>query len=433
MKQLNIGTESIAFQTGAFFKDLTLCVQDLRAMEVKKEDDIARFCVRIDQCIYKHTGISTSVKFWQGGDNAFVALPNMTRGNVLNRASFNKFLEKNFNADNISFLNLEKKGWINPAESRVGGAFSEINFHIFVGEMFLVGKGYTPEEAAAAILHEVGHAYTFLQFMADVIVVNTVLQRTYQELTNANADKKVKIILTKAADDMSINNRDWLEAVEDTTNKEVAFKVLVTAVQIEPRNMDNKRYFTMDAAEELADIFAARHGAGRAIITLRSKFVSSAPKSYGILQGIAWSLVGICLAPMAPLTLLMTYYGIVVAITGAMTAAEANDVSSFKQLAKKMRNQFVEKLKLSNLPKEATLEAIESIDLADKIIQGYQGNESDPATIVKFFDMFRRGKMDARASREYTDKLESLATNDLFIRAAQLGTGRKNDDDHEYR
>jgi hypothetical protein len=40
--------------------------------------------------------------------------------------------------------------------------------------------------------------------------------------------------------------------------------------------------------------------------------------------------------------------------------------------------------------------------------------------MIRFFDMFRRGRMDARSSREYTDKLEVLVSNDLFIRSAQL-------------
>ncbi|BAW19224.1 putative virion structural protein [Ralstonia phage RP31] len=433
MKLLNLGTESIAFQTGAFFKDLTLLVQDLRASGSSGEDAMSKFCVRIDKCISDHTGITTNTKFWPGGDNAFVVVPGLARGNVLNRMSFNKFLDKNFDADKLSFYNLEKKGWIDPANSRVGGAFSEITFRMFIGEAFLLGSTFTPEEAASVILHETGHAYTFLQFLADSIVVNVVLQRTWQELTNANADKKVKLILTKAADDMAVESRDWLEAVQDGTDPEVAFRVLVTAVQVEPRLMDNKRYFSMDTAEELADIFAARHGAGRAIVTMRSKFQSDS-KSYGILLGIGWSLLGLLSAPIAPeVGIPIFLMGALITISGVHAAGNQLDVTTFKQEAKKMRNQFVEKLKQSGLPKEEIAEAVESIELTDEIVQKYNGDFSPPM-VVKFLDMFRRGKMDARASREYTDRLESLAANDLFIRAAQLGAGRqRGDGDHEFR
>lgn len=422
MKQLTIATESIGFQTGAFFKELTLLVQELRNSDIINEETIAKYCTRTDQCIYKHTGISTNSLLWKKGENTVVIVPTLTRGNVLNRKDFNKFLEKNFKADNLSFYNLEKKGWINPAESRVGGAFSEINFKIYNGEMFLLGKAFTPEEAAAVILHEVGHAYTFLQFIADTVVVNTVLQRTYQELTNANADKKVKLILTRAADDMALGGREWLETVEEDTDKEVAFKVLVSAVQIEPRKMDNKRFFSMNACEELADIFATRHGAGRALVSMRAKFIYQPVKSHGIMTGIGLTILGLGLALLVPQAIFLALVGAVKTSVDSAQASGAVDIASFKQDVKKIRNQFVEKLKLSGLPKEEIKEAIESIDVVDKIIQDYRGNEIDQATAVKFFDMFRRGKMDARASREYTDKLESLASNDLFIRAAQLGT-----------
>lgn len=423
MKFLNIATESIAFQSGAFFKDLTLIVQDMRASETRDSDTRTKFSVRIDKCVSDHTGITTNTRFWHGANNSFILIPGLARGNVLNRIGFNKFLEKNFNADNLSFYNLEKKGWIDPASSRIGGAFSEIVFKMILGDVFLFGNSYTAEEAAGMILHEVGHAYTFIQFLADSVIVNAVLQRTWSELTNADADKKVKLILTKAAKDMSMQNLDWIEAVEDTANKEVAFRVLVTAVQIEPRNMDNKRYFSMDACEELADIFAARHGAGRVIVTMRAKFSHNGPSSYGILSGVAWALLGMITAPINPVIGIPAFLiGAAVVWNGTSAAASVNDITTFKQLAKKMRNQFVEKLKLSNLPTEDVAEAIESINLTDEIIQKYTNDDYSPPLLVKFLDMFRRGKMDARASREYTDRLESLAANDLFIRAAQFGT-----------
>lgn len=424
MKLLFIGTESIAFQSGAFFKDLTLLVQDLRAAGDKSQDAINKWFLRVDRSVYDHTGITTNGLFWPGGDNAAMVIPTMTRGNVLNRAEFNKFVAKKFDADKLSFYNLEKQGWIDPANSRVGGAFSEIVFKMIVGELFLFGKTFTPEEAATVILHEVGHAYTFLQFIADTVVINAVLQRTWAELTSGTPDKKVRMILTKAADDMAIQNKDWLQSIEDGTAADVAFKVLATVVAIEPRLMDNKRYFSMDAAEELADIFAARHGAGRAVVTMRSKFMSADSRSYGVLAGVAYTFLGVALMPfVGVIGLPVAMLGALLTYCGVAEASKAPDLSTFKQLSLKMRNQFVERIKLMDLPKEELVEEIASIDLVDKIVQGYHG-DADPAMLVKFLDMFRRGKMDARASRDYTDKLESLAANDLFIRAAQLGSVR---------
>jgi hypothetical protein len=422
MNLLFLGNESIAFQSDAFFKALTLIVKDLRDSGEKSQDAVNKFCVRVDKCIYEHTGILTNALVLNGYDNAAVAVPSLTRGNVLNRAQFNKFLEKHFDADKLSLYNLEQKGWIDPSNARVGGAFSEIMHKLYIGSLFLFTRTFTPEETAAVILHEVGHAYTFLQFLADSIVVNVVMQRTWAELTNGQPDKKVKLILTKAAKDMGMEGVEWLQPVEDTTSADVAIKILASAVQIEPRRMDNKRYFSMDTAEELADIFAARHGAGRAIVTMRSKFVSVNGKSYGILVGLAWAFAGLLATPLlGPVGVGLMLGGGWLTYQGAAEAAREPDATTFKQNATKMRNQFVEKIKLMDLPKEELVEEIASIELTDKIIQTYAGDFDTP-TIVKFIDMFRRGKMDARASREYTDRLESLAANDLFVRAAQLGT-----------
>lgn len=425
MKQLHIATESIAFQTGAFFKELSIIIQDGRDAGAASEDAVRKFSIRLDQCIHKHTGITTSTRFLEDYDNAFVFLPALTRGNVLHGRSFNEYLEKNFDADRLSFLDLEKKGWIDPANSRVGGAFSEIIFKTYLG--FVFETKYTAEEIASIVLHEVGHAFTFLQFMADTIVVNTVLQRTYQELTNANADKKVKIILTKAADDMAIKNRDWLHAVDDATDGEVAYKLIASAVQIEDRVMDNKRFFSQDACEELAEIFAIRHGAGRALLTMRAKDKWDGTRpSRGYLVQVGFLIVSIMAAPLTqgqsiPLAILTAVILIATVSDHISSASSMPDITKFKQTATKIRNQFVEQIKTSKLPKEELVEILNSVNLADQLIQGYK-SDYDPDMLAKFFDMFRKGKMDARASRDYTDVLERLASNDLFVRAAQLSS-----------
>lgn len=423
MKIFNLGNESIAFQTGAFFRALIPIIMDARTAGTTDPAQLGKYAVRLDQCIYDHTGITTTIKFIPNYDNDFVLIPTLTKGHVLRGADFQKLVDKYFDADHVSYLDVEKKGWIDPANSRVGGAFSEIVFRTYLGTNDMLTSKYTPEESAAVILHEVGHAYTFLQFLADTVIVNAVLHRSYQELTGSNADKKVRLILTKAAEALEIKNRDWVQAITDETDGETAFRVLASAAAIEPRRMDNKIYFSQDTSEELAEIFAVRHGAGRALMTMRSKskYVSH---SYGYLQAIAWSLGSLLLLPIlpevgAPLFTMGIMYILLSMGAQASIATAIPDITTFKQTATKIRNQFVEQLKAGNLPKQDVSDIIESIELTDKTIQGYNA-DFDRDWMMRFFDMFRRGRMDARSSREYTDKLEILVSNDLFIRAAQL-------------
>lgn len=424
MKTLSLGNESIAFQSGAFFRDLTLIITDVRAQGSNDAGVMHKANMRIGQCINDHTGITVKANDVSFGNFAFILSPCLTRGNVLYTPTMGKWLENNFTGKKIKSMDdLASKGWIDPKTSRVGGAFCDIMHDMYLSHQYLLGKEFTPEEVAGIIIHETGHAYNFLAFLADTIIVNNVLLRAYQELTNGKPDKKIKIILSNAADDLSIKNREWVTAIDDDEDGAVAFKLLATAVQIEPRGMDNKTYFTQYASEELADIFAARHGAGRAIITLRAKFKMESP-TYGYAYGLAFALLGIIMTPVMPALggPFLGYAATMLSISASRNMSDAKsmlDVTSFKQSATKMRNQFVEELKSSKLPKDKVASLVDNINLADRMIQEHKEDYA-PSVLTKFFDMFRRGKMEARASREYTDKLEVMVSNNLFMRAAQF-------------
>lgn len=426
MNILTIANESIAFQNDVLFKNLTLIVEDARASKADNDQVLAKYFLRIDKAIYDSTGILTDTKIMREENTALIILPALTKGNVLHKPNFRKFLQKHWDNKPISFLSLEQKGWIDPSQSKVGGAFSEIMFKMFIGgDLFTsdeYGKSYTAEEAAAAIIHEVGHAYGYLQFLADKVVINNVLLRTYQELTNGNVDKKVKITLTSAANDMRIKGREWLECVSDDTDPEVAYNLLTSAVLIEERNLDNKRFYTQYAFEEIADIFATRHGAGRAIVSLRSKNDLPTTSTSSLMLNSSIMFISLLLMPVISpgfgAGALIAFIGTLLDISAIK---EIPDITKFKQSAQKVRNQMVEKIKQSRLPKEDIAAILEDIEYTDNLIQNYQA-DTDPPAVQKLINMFQRGKMEARASREYTDKLEVLAANNLFVRAAQFAT-----------
>lgn len=422
MKQLTLGNESIDFQSDALFKGITLIVTDMHAAGVTKGADMGPYLTRMDRCVYDVTGVNTLSNPWIGVDNAIVFVPNLTKGSVLNNTSFNKWLEKNFNADNIKFLDLKRKGWVDPKNSRVGGAFSEIVNRIYVGTEIALSKRYTPEEVAAAFIHEVGHAFTFLQKLADTVMVNHVLQRSWQELTSNNVDVTTHFILEKAAKDLEITNKSWIEPVTSDTSKEVAFRILVSAVQIEDRAMDNKRFFTQDAWEELADIFVARHGGARAAVSMRGKSGSTnITRDFGVMWAAAYGLVGAIFLPLIPfIGCVFITGGILITLAGIGIASQIRDYTTFKQSATKMRNQLVEQLKQAKLPKECIDPIIADLNAVTELIQSDQSPEAMTPVLLRFVDMFRRGKMDARSSREYTDKLEVLVSNELFVHAARF-------------
>ena len=90
MKQLSLGNESIAFQDGAFFKDLTLIIQDFQNSDDRSDAAADKYLARIDRCIYDSTGILTASRLLESYDNAAILVPSLTKGNVLYGPSFSK-------------------------------------------------------------------------------------------------------------------------------------------------------------------------------------------------------------------------------------------------------------------------------------------------------------------------------------------------------
>lgn len=422
MKQLTLGNESIAFQDGSFFKNIALIIEDMRGSDVRTVESVDPFLSRLDRCIYDCTGILTLTQVFKGFDSAAILIPNITKGHVLHSSNFAKWVHKNFDADKNSFSNAQKNGWVNPATSRVGGAYSEIMHRIYIGLPFLVDKKFTTDEVAAAVIHEVGHAFTYLQFMSDTLMANHVMQRAQSELFSKNANVPVRAILDKSAKDLGIEDNSWLQDITNDTDKEVAFKLLVSAACIDKRGMDNKRFFTQDVSEELADIFVARHGGAKAIVTMRAKMgpVEQA-KIFSIRYAFLYAVfTALSLAVMSPFAL---FFGLLTILSSWLTfddTASVRDATTFKQAAMKMRNQLVETLKQSNLPKEDIQAVLQDLLIVDEAIEVNRISPASEPVMVRFMDMFRRGKMDARSSRDYTDKLEVLVSNDLFVRAAQF-------------
>lgn len=423
MKQLSLGMESIAFQDTAFFKALTCIFTDILESGVKSDQELVPYLTRLDRCAYDFIKITTlTISHNDTSDNFALASPSLSKGNVLNPAKFNQWLDKNFSINDNTFFNVVKSGWVDPTNSQVGGAFSEIVNKIYVARGFIFNKRYTAEDLAAAYLHEVGHAFNFICFLADNVIVNHVLQRSYQELTSQNVDRTVRVILEKTATDLDIKNKSWLEAIEVNTDKDVAFRILVAAVQIEPREMDNKRFFDYNTSEELADIFAARHGAAKAIVTLRSK-MPPAKTDIGFITrtAVMYSLLGTLLQVVSgPVGAVFAFAGLFTTAKALQLAGNTPDIATFKQQATKMRNQLVEQLKQTKLPKDEINPILDSLDAIDDLIQADRDTKAATPALVRLIDLLRRGKIDARASREYTDKLEVLVANDLFVRAAQF-------------
>ena len=426
MKVLNLGLESISFQSGAFFRELVEIITKARAGGGKDKKEREEVGKQIALCTAKHTNIQTTVEFIDNFNNACIYPKFFTPENVL----YNHSAKEVFKQYYAELANIRAgttiEGWVNTANSTVGGEFAKMVHATYYDTSFIFSnKKFSAEGAASIVLHEIGHGFTFFQFLADTVMLNVVLQQTYQELLGAKDEKDIKMIVSRSRKRLKLENAsDWST---ETYSKDAGtiINVIATEAVMQRSSEDNKRYYTQNTAEELAEIFAVRHGGAAGLIEIRQYFASSsdiANMNFCVISsamvGAAAILVTALVPALAPVTGIIALAAISVAAGGLLSASSMPEFTKFSQTIGKIRNQLVERLKQNNLPADVLKETLSCIDVAVKAIEDTP--DQNVPMLVAFFNFMRLDKKNAAAWREYTDKLEHMATNELFVRAARL-------------
>lgn len=443
MKTLNIATESIAFQSKAFFRSLVALIKDYRAGG-KSALERTGALRNISMTISQHTNLLISVReAGVGGSNALVIFPTINPHNVINDRKLKDEVLQIIQHANRKRFSEVMDGWVDAATATVGGYFANIPHAMWMSNDLLDSKLLTEEEVAAVIIHETGHAFTMLQFVADATISNIVLEDAARKYAEEPDYKKSRFILDQAALAVGDNDRTWSFEIKDNTSKEIGARVFLMHTQAGRLNADNKRKYTYDNCEELADIFAVRHGAGEALMNFRAKLAREQMNTgtaryertstyFFLLARLLAAVAGTAFGGLMAVQGFGHAGGILIfsqVVSGVHAlkeaaknfgkALDAKDMASNRTLITKVRNQMINALKDSDLPADARKDLLKGIDAGFIILEG-EINEADTTLVQTLVDFFDRGRVDQRMSREYTDRLEMLTNNELFAKAYKL-------------
>ena len=166
-----------------------------------------------------------------------------------------------------------KNGKIHGLENVVTGILYMPYYTIFSGKQspdfnpteikgFLTGYNFKPEHATAVLLHEIGHAFTFLEYTGKIKKRFLVIYEAFDEYKKTNNDKKLIIKLSN-----SIGSKE----IVDTYNKEKAINKrviasLTIAVSDYLQKELNDALNWSETSEVVADQFVARFGMSKDII-----------------------------------------------------------------------------------------------------------------------------------------------------------------------
>lgn len=155
-----------------------------------------------------------------------------------------------------------RKGYIDMKNARVGGYLSEIKHYLIIDFFALKDSEITPSELTAIILHEVGHAFTGLEYHHKLETTNSTIADILNEMNNNNPDKAAYLFKKRFTDkefqEISVSNS---KEVNDFYGK-IALAYLGEI----KTQMGNSKYDETNF-ENLADSFAGRFNMGKDLVS----------------------------------------------------------------------------------------------------------------------------------------------------------------------
>lgn len=426
----NPALESIHFQSQAFFRELVAIFEEIREEQQAGEDSEPSEVLYglLSRAIKNHTGMNVTIDL--DISDFCVDVPDISRNNILINSS-----EKMFAASTGGFQLISKasdliaRGGVNLKTGKVTGVFEEVSSVVHVPPKFVRDQKYTSEELAAIVLHEVGHLFTYYEFMSRTIVTNQVLAGLSKVLDGSGAveEREQGLMLAKRALGLEILDTKSLAESPDKTTIET---VVITQVIAKSKHELGKNIYDLSTWEYLADEYAARHGAGRHLVTglnkiHRSQFNISfrSTAAYVSMEALKMGLVLCSMAFGAALVAGVGAGALSVFTYPPMLALFAMDGSGDGTYDlpgarfKRVRNQIVQALKDPELVKGDHRRLADDLKAIDQVLQYVNDRRQLVEVVWDTLNVF--GYKD-RAQKKLQQNLEELAANELFVHAAAL-------------
>lgn len=421
-----ISTESIDFQDGTFFKKLTQCVENIRG-DYKGSNSPKYNSSVFDEMfkiIKNNTGLNIGLE--EGGPAIY--LPRITNNHIFFSNDFREMAQEYSNWDSYGDIRpllktMEKdllKGSVSLTNSMVTGVFTKMNLRMAMPpEMYNFNSDFTSGEVAAIMLHELGHAFTSMEFLCRTVTTNQILSGMVRALDDTVPSKNKEVIFTKASQMLKMNAAQK-EALLKAQNKENVTCIVLDSVITNSISELGKSIYDVNSCEQLADQFATRHGAGRDLVTGIDKIMKSGSYAPVFIIFTLNLLYFIALGGIVFGTIVFSATSFLIVALIILTNSKESDIyDNTRSRYIRIKLQNIEALKDKNLSKDLKIELIETNNAIDNITKYYDDNLSFIDTMSYYLKPSYRN---AHKFELLQKDLERIGSSDLFSAAAKLST-----------
>ena len=419
----NVATEAIDFQSSVVADQLTVLMEDILKSKSGKEADESEAAKTLKTYIEKETGLKIDLKFNTEYPPCMLPIhisPNSILGDDVFKAYYSKDANKI-----IKQLEDNEKTFVDLKSAKVGGAFSTVPTQIFMGFRHLKTLKLSAAEVAAVFMHEVGHAFVAYELAFNTIQTNQILLALHKSLV-AKDQQLFEYSLKLAEKKIGPSTGVYAE-LKDETDTTVVTTVVLAKIQEKRVSELGTAAYDKTTYEALADNYATRMGLGRELVTGLEKIhrAYGSPEYSGetrfLINLVELSLISYMMLIGAVGVLPFLGFGAALFFLISWNSSIGSDTNNvydnLKTRYKRIREQLISRLKVKSLDRGIASKTLVTLASVDKIIDetkdftsimGLAGNIIYPSNWVL-------------SSRKNTQRLlEELASNDLFIKAAQL-------------
>jgi hypothetical protein len=418
-RALAIAVEGIDFQSGAFFRELTGVFKELADVSADHLPDHPA-AQQLPTLINHYTGMNVRVVWGDAGPAVMPALINKNNPLLNCWADWirQQYLPNTDGDKLIADAKTRPVGRVDRKNGRVSGAFSNVENTMYMPVDEGFRRRLSPAEIASTVLHELGHVFGYFELVSATLSTNQILAGLSKKLDQSGSVKDREAVLVKVKDAAGLKDLD-AEALAKSSDKKVIETVVVSNIAREIESELGTSLYDINSFEVLADQFAARHGAGRDIVTALDKLMRDSghiqyrsTTSYLLMEAIKLALIA-----AGPITYGLTWAYCFFMCAGDSLEAEEDIYALSKVRYGRVRDQIVEAMKNKKLSEEQIASYTEDLTVIDEVIAGVKDRQQVLGYVRDFLSPIRRRRI---SQEKLQRELETIAHNDLFVRAASL-------------
>lgn len=364
--------------------------------------------------VITHLAPAAIMPFYSNKNHIF--LHEMFRGN-LNIKDQNKLL-KEFD---------QKKGSVNLEKATVDGIFSQYDHPLYLNFYTLIELyKMSSAEITAIILHELGHAFYACYYSDRTDRTNQILASIVRHLNNTETGD-IEYIYREAS---KISSNIKKEEIDKMINgpRTVASASFFKVVSEIVRSQTVNDTYNETAFEQRADNFASRFGYGKSLILSLEKISTGlAEKSLIVrtfvhLTSTASTLILCFLLGVSILAanfLGIIIFGFYTTLLFTLSREDIRDYTydDLKIRYLRVRQDIIDQLKEIKDDKEVVKQMLDNIYTIDEAVKSTTVVRTFPAIVSNFIFSGARQAVKSIHEQQF---LEALASNDLFVKSAEL-------------